>query len=132
MVRLAPKHIRGRLLEIPIAWEMYNFHVCCVIGPHEDLPRYLRYRQKIDYAYPEGSGIAGLYFRHLGDYAGVLWLASVPRKPHQLGFLAHEMGHASMDLVRYAGMRLNGKTEETLCYALAYGVERVLEQVRNG
>jgi hypothetical protein len=126
----APKRVRGDLLEIPIHWEMYNFHVWCVIGPHADLPRYVRWRQRAEYTYPKASDVAGLYFKRLNGGGGVLWLAAKPRRPNQFGYLTHEMSHAAMDLVRHTGMRLNSKTEETLCYAVAYGVEQILKGVR--
>jgi hypothetical protein len=130
MQGLAPKRIRGQLLEIPIHWEMYNFHVWCVIGPHADLPRYVKWRQNSEWNYHAARDVAGLYCKRINSGGGVLWLAAAPRRPNQLAYLAHEMGHAAMDLVRYAGMRLNSKTEETLCYAVAFGVQRVLEGVR--
>jgi hypothetical protein len=129
----APARVRGRLKEFEVKWETFYFTIYVVIGPHADLQRYMRHR-KIDYSATEfePSSLAGLYFNGGGRRRGVLWLAAAPRTPQQIGFLAHEMFHAVMDLVKRKAFRLNTKTEEAIAYALTYGVEEVLRAVRNG
>jgi hypothetical protein len=126
----APKSALGRLKEIRVDWEMYNFAVHCVIGPHEDLVPYVLFRHRHIYDAPRKPDIAGLYFPSLPKRGGILWLPVAPRRPAQIGYLAHEVAHAVMDLTRHASFRLNGKTEETICYAIAHGVETILKGVR--
>lgn len=126
----APKSSLGRLKEIRVEWEMFNFVVHCVIGPHEDLARYVLFRHRTIYIAPQTPDIAGLYFSALPKCGGILWLRSAPRRPAQIGYLSHEIAHAVMDLTRHASFRMNGKTEETICYAIAHGVEQVLKGAR--
>ncbi len=126
----APKSALGRLKEIRVDWEMFNFTVHCVIGPHEDLRSYIAFRHRRGYDAPKHVDIAGLYFSALPKRGGILWLPVAPRRPAQIGYLAHEVTHAVMDLTRHASFGLNGKTEETICYAIAHGVEQILKGVR--
>jgi hypothetical protein len=130
MTAPAPRSARGRLKEIYVEWEMFNFAVFCVIGPHEDLANYIPYRHKRSYDAPTNPDISGLYFSALPKCDGILWLAKSPRRPAQIGYLAHEMGHAVLNLVQRAGIRVNSKTEETICYAIGHGIEQVLKGVR--
>lgn len=134
MKRRAPARVRGRLRELVVNWDTFYFSIYVVIGPHADLARYLKWRSNIDYNadHHDLSTLMGLYFDAGKRKNGVLWLAAVPRTPEQIGFLAHEMFHAVMDMVRVKAFRLNAKTEETIAYALTYGVESVMEGVRNG
>jgi hypothetical protein len=127
---MTPKRALGRLKEISVDWEMFNFFIHCVIGPHEDLQLYVPFRHRRSYSAPATVDLAGLYFCNLPKKGGILWLRSVPRTPTQIGYLAHEVGHAVMDLTRQRGFRANSKTEETICYAIAHGVETILKGVR--
>jgi hypothetical protein len=126
----APRRELGGLKEIRIDWEMFNFVVWCVIGPHADLPRYIMFRHRSTYDASIQKDVAGLYFYALPRKGGVLWLPAKPRTPEQIGYLTHEMGHAVMNLTRHASFKPNGHTEETICYALAHGVEQVLKGIR--
>jgi hypothetical protein len=127
---MTPKRALGRLKEIRVDWEMFNFYIHCVIGPHDDLGEYVAFRHKRGYEAPATLDLAGLYFNNLPKRGGILWLRTAPRTPVQIGYLAHEVGHAVMDLTRSRGFRPNGKTEETICYAIAHGVETILKGVR--
>jgi hypothetical protein len=134
-MRKAPRKALGRLKEFAVEWEMFYFKIYVVIGPHADLKDYVLWRSRIDYdpAVHGRVSLAGLYFQsHSGGQPGVLWLAAKPRSPEQVGFLVHELFHAVMDMARIKDFRMNSKTEETIAYALTYGVERILEQVRHG
>jgi hypothetical protein len=126
----APKSALRRLKEIRVDWEMFNFHIHCVIGPHEDLEGYIKFRQGSGYSAPPAVDCVGLYFYALPKKGGILWLRHKPRSPAQIGYLAHEVGHAVMDLTRTRGFRPNCKTEETICYAIAHGVEAILKGAR--
>jgi hypothetical protein len=135
-MRRAPRKALGRLKEFAIEWEMFYFAIWVVIGPHADVKDYVRWRSRIDYD-PASLGhedhtLAGLYFSVNRGNRGILWLASKPRTPEQVGFMVHELFHAVMDMARCKSFRMNSKTEETIAYALTYGVEQILEQVRNG
>jgi hypothetical protein len=133
-MRRAPRKALGRLKEFTVEWEMFYFVVWVVIGPFADVKDYVRWRSSINFD-PDGyesSTLAGLYFPSHKGNRGVLWLAAKPRSPEQVGFLVHELFHAVMDMARIKAFRMNSKTEETIAYALTYGVEQILEQVRNG
>jgi hypothetical protein len=133
-MRRAPKRAVGRLKEFTVEWEMFYFVVWVVIGPFADVKDYVRWRSGIDFDpdnYESGT-LAGLYFPSHKGNRGILWLAAKPRTPEQVGFLVHELFHAVMDMARIKAFRMNSKTEETIAYALTYGVEQILEQVRNG
>lgn len=115
------------LKEIRIDWDTFNFTVWCVIGPHRCLQAYVKKRHRRVYAAKSTADLGGLYFRSKPRCGGILWLGKIPRTPKELGYLAHEIGHAVIDMHAQRDLNLDSANDETFCYAIAHGVTAVLK-----
>lgn len=121
------------LKEILVEWDTFNFQIWVVIGPNRCLPSYVKKRHRRVYRsnVRHATEVGGLYFPYLGPKRwGILWLPKRPTTPSELGYLAHEMGHAVMDMHSQCGLNLDNLNDETFCYALARGVTTVLQELR--
>lgn len=118
--------------EIVVHFETFNFRVFCAIGPHRSLPAYIKRRQRRVYkpARGEATDLGGCYFHCTSRAPGVVWLPSEPRSPEEIGFLAHEMAHAVMDMHAQRSLNLDQMNDETFCYAIMHGVRTVLQECR--
>lgn len=115
------------LKEILVQWETFNFKVYCVIGLHRHLPAYVKKRHRRAYRDRATSDLRGLYFKNKPCRGGILWLPKIPRSADDIGYLAHEIGHAVMDMHTQRGLNLDTMNDETFCYAIAHGVSVVLK-----
>ena len=115
------------LKEIRVDWETFNFYIHCVIGPHAELKAYVKKRQRRVYKQRATSDLGGLYFLSVPKRGGIVWLPKVPRGPDEIGYLAHEIGHAVWDMCSQRGINLDSVNDEAFCYAIAHGVTTVLK-----
>lgn len=115
------------LNEILVEWDTFNFTVWCVIGPHRCLPAYVKRKHRRVYKGKASADLSGLYFPAVPKKGGILWLPCVPRTPKEIGYLAHEVGHAVIDMHAQRHLNIDSQNDETFCYAVAHGVTRILE-----
>jgi hypothetical protein len=116
------------LREIKVSWETFNFKVWCVIGPHRLLPAYVKKKHRRIYKPPKNTtNLGGCYFHSKPKMGGIIWLPRVPRTCREMGYLAHEVGHAVVDMHAQRGLNLDSNNDETFCYAIAQGVTEILE-----
>jgi hypothetical protein len=128
MARPAPKSVRGRLQEIRVDLGMFDNGLLCVVGPYEDLPRYVAWKHE-----SPGSASArwanepkGCYVHRTG-YRPVIWIPRKPRTPDEYGTLAHEALHAVRWLMQdWADIDFDHDTQEVYCHALSHCVREVL------
>lgn len=118
------------LKEIVVDWDTFNFRVYCVIGAHRCLKAYVKRRHKRVYKAARSANTAGLYFASVPSVGGILWLEEIPRTPETIGYLAHEMGHAVMDMHEEKRINIDPMNDETFCYAVGHGVQKVLEGLK--
>lgn len=117
----------SQLKEILVEWDVYNFKVYCVIGPYKRLAAYIKRRHRRIYKEAKEENICGLYFKSIPKRGGILWLPKKPTTPQDMGYLAHEVGHAVIDMAAQRGVVIDEVNDETLCYSIAHGVQRILE-----
>lgn len=114
------------LKEIKVEWDTFNFKVWCVIGSHRCLPAYVMKRHRRIYRGNDADD-TGCYFPSRPKSGAILWLSKVPRTPKEHGYLAHEIGHAVIDMFASRNISIDSANDETFCYAIAHGVTGVLK-----
>jgi len=119
------------LKQILVEYETFNFKVWVVIGPHRLLPAFVKRKQRRVYKAKQAVDCAGLYFHERDCHrGGIIWLRDVPSTPKAIGYLAHELGHAVMDMHSRRSINMDNMNDETFCYAVAHGLTKVLEECR--
>jgi hypothetical protein len=124
----APKIIRGRLKEIRVPMGMFDYAVYCVVGPWDDLKKYVEWKGRPDTDIPKARG---LHFESYEEYGPIIWIPRTPRSPEDYATLAHEVCHAMRDMmVSWAGMEINEHTDETFCHGVSHVMTTVLTELR--
>lgn len=119
------------LKEIHVHFGTFDFAFNCVVGPWEGVRDYVSWKFETDRdTLPDRPPPRGMIFRATG-YCPILWLPSEPRTPFEHATLAHEVLHAVVQLMEWAGIPLAPESEEAYCHALGYGVRSVLEGLRS-
>ena len=126
----APRRVLGRLKEVSVTWETFDFMTYCVVGPHEDLDKYVRWRHHRKYNIPAKRDTDGLHFNSIPSKGSIIWLPRMPRKAKDIGTLAHEISHAVLDMVATRNIAVSTKYQEPFCYAISHGVETILMELR--
>ena len=116
------------LKEILVHWEVFNFKVWCVIGAHKHLAAYIKKRHRRSYRPKRTEDLGGLYFTEKPGCGGILWLPTIPKTAREIGYLAHEVGHAVIDMHCTRQIELSKDNDETFCYSVAHGVTTILEE----
>src|SRR4029079_13911238 len=128
--RRVPWQGHRMLKEIKVEWDTFNFKVYVVIGPYAGLRAYVKKRHRRVYRERKVINVCGLYIASKPLCGGILWLPKVPRSPKELGYLAHEIGHAVWDMCDQRGINLDTMNDETFCYAIGHGVTAVLKRCK--
>lgn len=80
--------------------------------------------------YPVGDNQAyGKCFRALG-YIPIIWMPSIPKTPHQIGTLAHEVFHAVEDIAKHYSIWLSAESEEFYGKLIGYLVKTILAKTK--
>lgn len=66
----------------------------------------------------------------LHNNAFVLWVSVFPRKPHEFGWLQHEIFHAADLMLRYAGLSLGNESDEVWAYTIDYLTKTIYENYK--
>lgn len=114
---------------VVVPYEMFNYEFECIFGPKKNVGKYVAYH--LDEARWDGpSTQRGMTYVKSG-HCPIVWMPRFPRTPTEHGTLAHEVGHAVMEMLHHAGVPVNVEAGEVFTYALAHGVKTILE-ARNG
>lgn len=125
--KVAPKQVRGGLVEAIVKLDVYSETVYCVAGPREDLSRYIKWRQGIVRDVPSKHDAAALYYNSTSRVGGVIWLPRVPRsRTKDYEHLVHEASHAILDMMGGRDLSVNSRHQEPFCYAIGYLVGAIL------
>jgi hypothetical protein len=118
------------LREIKIHFGTFDFSAYVVICKDiSEAYRYASYCHDTTWIEERSSGgyeARGKYFHRTG-YCPIIWLPRFPSTPREYGTLAHEAMHVVTILMAWAGIQLNGDTDEVYCHALGHLVNSVLE-----
>lgn len=124
----APRRVLGRLREVRVHFGMFDFAFYCVVGPLEDVPAYVAWRND-DPDYPEPPPARGYCFYH-DRKPPIVWLPRCPRTPREHATLAHEVFHVVRAMAEWHGLKLCAETNEVFAHALGFGVATVLTELR--
>jgi hypothetical protein len=115
---------------IEVRLDVFEFKFQCIIGPRENIEKYLTRRWPDIPINPISQTARALtFFRARAD--PIIWLPRRPRTPKDIGTLAHEVLHVlTAFLVESVGLQLNYETDEAFCYPLGYAIETILERAK--
>jgi hypothetical protein len=111
-----------------VDYAMFDYEFECIIGPKENVGKYVAYHLGEEH-WGNPSCERGMTYVKTG-YAPIVWFPRFPRTTDEHGTLAHEVGHAVLEMLKHVGMPINVEAGETFCYALGYGVRKILEAKR--
>lgn len=101
-----------------------------VAGKYTDFERYCKWHFKDQHFQCWRSEIGkhpeGLHLKKPG-YWSVIWLPRVPKKPNEIGVLAHEISHAVLRICEWAGIPITDDTSEIIAFMHGYLLECILK-----
>lgn len=117
--------------QVILRYEMFRYEIECIIGPKKNVGKYVSHHLNAgdDRASYEITDQRGRFY-YSKDRAPILWLPKFPVSPREYGALAHEISHAVVDMLDYVGCEFGADGDETFCYAVDYGVTKILEAKR--
>lgn len=123
-------HKRLGFQSVIVHFGTFDFEMRCLFGPSDNLVKYVRWAMDDEEFEWDMSRKRGAHFHRRG-YGPIIWLPRRPRTPREHGTLAHEVLHVlRVMLVDWAGMPLNGDTDEAFCHAMSHAVGTILERTR--
>ena len=122
-----------RLTEYRLNMGMMNYTVLLVVGEFKsaleyaawkfDDPRLIEEQQNDEFV-----ALGKCWCRE--GYVPIVWVKRKPKTNRELATLSHECGHAIFRMFEWAGMNINGETEEAFLHAQAHLVNGFLEQMK--
>lgn len=118
------------LKEAVVDFGMFGFGLVCVVGKYAAAEKYALWKHENPRVVLDNSKpISGCIFQKR-SYDSIIWLPRVPRTPHDLGTLSHEVMHAVSTMMSRADIPLSEDAEEAYCYAMGFAVRKILEGLR--
>jgi len=116
--------------EVSVHFGMFDYEVACVIGPYQDIARYIAWRFE-DPGFKIECPLVrrGMTFSRKG-YCPIIWLPRYPRTPTEYGTLCHEVLHAVRHLMHWADIPFSADSEEAHCHALGFAVTEILSKLK--
>ena len=117
--------------QVILRYEMFRYEIECIVGPKKNVGKYVSFHLSDDgnrdnYEIKDQRG----RFYYSKDRAPILWIPRFPSKPLDYGAVVHEVTHAVVDMLDYIGCEYGADGDETLAYAIDYGVTKILEARR--
>jgi hypothetical protein len=111
-----------------VRYDVFGYEFECIIGPKKNVGKYVAHHLKEPY-WDNPEKQHGMTYVKTG-LAPIVWFPRFPRTSAEHGTLAHEVSHAVMEMLRHVGVPINVEAGEAFCYALGYGVRKILEAQR--
>lgn len=121
---------RFGLREVSVHFGMFDYSMCCVVGPYTNVEKYIEWKFE-DHGFETESPYEcrGRVFYRPG-YVPVLWIPRLPRTPREYGTLCHEVLHVVSHLMDWASIKFTGDTEEAYCHAVGHAVTEILSKLK--
>ena len=106
---------------------MMDYDINFLIGSVKNVEEYVSYKFEYD-KFELGKHQAYGWHFYLEDYCSIVWVPHFPRTPREYGTFFHEISHAIIRMMDWAGVTINIENDEVFCHALRHLGQKVLEQ----
>lgn len=123
---------KSRLQVISTNLGTFDNDVTCLVGPFKEAVKFVSKAYNMcptdvyeDVDHPP----LGIHF-HTDYHESIIWIPRKPKNPTEISTFAHECLHASLRMMRWAGIKVTYDTEECVTHVMGFLIKTFLRKMK--